>query len=303
MYNDYVGNHPGNRLWNELVNEKAPTYASYAGLPSVFREAVAEYIVGAVRNSPGRFLAQKKSRWVEMNTKDAITHTDFKLAVVSNSILKQVVQQLDFLISEAKYGHLRGSAMSQWDILPYLNQLGSRLVHGKLRPKEPVTAVRVEKREGAQKKLRENMFRRTFLLSKPEANRSSARRPVVIHVGQLPGEPEENAWLRAGDIVSTWYENDGVRHWYKSKIVRVFSTNECTIKYLGYDNKKIYWASLLDVKRYIPPKEGDVVEVGLETEFHEGIILRDKGGGFYDVDIDGEVHEDISDDVFRQAYS
>jgi hypothetical protein len=303
MYNDYVGNHPGNRLWNELVNEKAPTYASYSGLPSVFREAVAEYIVGVVRNSPGRFLAQKNSCWVEMNSKAAISHTDFELAVGSNSILKQVVQQLYFLISEAKYGHLRDSAMSQWDILPFLNKLGNRLVYGKPRPKEPVTAARVEKRKGTQKKLRQNMFRRTFLLSKPEANRSSVRRPFVIHVGQLPGEPEENAWLRAGDIVSTWYENDGVAHWYKSKIVEVFSTNECAIKYLGYDDK-VYRASLLDVKRYIPLKEGDVVEVGLETDFYyEGIILRDKGGGFFDVDIDGEVYEDIRDDVFRQAYS
>ena len=294
MYNDYVENHPGNRLWNELVNEKAPTYASYSGLPSVFREAVAEYIVGAVRYASGRFLAQKFSNWIEMSSEAAIAHTSFVLAVRSNSILKQVVQQLDFLISEAKFGHLRRSSMSELDILPYLKKLGRQLVYGKPRPKQPVMAARVEKRKGTQKKLNHDMLTRTFLLSKPEANRSSARRPVVIHVGQLPGEPEENAWLRAGDIVSTFYEGDGYR--YKSKLKQVWSTNECTIEYLGYnDTVKV---ALDYVTRYVPRKEGDKVQVRLGKVFYHGVILWDKGGGFYDVDIDGAVYEDLRDEDF-----
>jgi hypothetical protein len=126
------------------------------------------------------------------------------------------------------------------------------------------------------------------------------RRPVVIHVGQLPGEPMKNAWLRAGDIVSTSYSEDGISHWYKSKLLQVLSTSDCIIMYLGYN--EVQKVRLRDVTRYIPPKLGDVVEVPLEDDFfYEGIILREKGGGFYDVDIDGEVHEDLSDEFFCQT--
>jgi hypothetical protein len=104
MYNDYVGNHPGNCQWDQLVSEKASTYASYSELPSVFHQAVAEYIVSAVRNSRGRFLAQNPhSDWVEISADDAVTYTSVELAIRSNSIKKKVVRQLDFLISEAPF--------------------------------------------------------------------------------------------------------------------------------------------------------------------------------------------------------
>jgi hypothetical protein len=304
IYNDYVGNHPGNRLWDELVNERAPTYASYSGLPSVFRQAVAEYIVSAVRHSQGRFLAQNPySDWVEMRSEDAITHTNVELAIRSNSIRKKVVKQLDFLVSEVKYGPLRHSAMNKLNLLPYMKVLRSRLVDDKPLPKQPVMAYR-KGEENQSLKRRHNVFRRTFLIAKPGTNWSSVRRLVTPHVGQLAGEPETNAWLRSGDIVNAlWEEEDGVTFWYKAKLLHVSSSNYCQIRFFVDNYSPRTWLSKLT--RYIPPSLGDVVGVKVEGEnddYDEGTILRVKGGGFYDVDVDGEVRKDLHENSFRQSF-
>lgn len=58
------------------------------------------------------------------------------------------------------------------------------------------------------------------------------------------------------------------------------------------------------VTRYIPPSVGDVVGVkgeGEEDDYDEGTILRSKGGGFYDVDVDGEVRKDLHENSFGQT--
>lgn len=79
MYNDYIQNHPGNRVWNELVYEKSQTYAAYSSLPAVFRGAVAEYVVDAIRNYSGRFLYQNvKYEWIEVSTEDAVKYTSWQ---------------------------------------------------------------------------------------------------------------------------------------------------------------------------------------------------------------------------------
>jgi hypothetical protein len=59
-------------------------------------------------------------------------------------------------------------------------------------------------------KRRHNLARRTFLIAKPGENGSPVRCPVVLHAGQAPEEMERNAWLRSGDIVAKWAEEDDI---------------------------------------------------------------------------------------------
>jgi hypothetical protein len=304
MYNDYVGNHPGNRQWDELVNEKAPTYASYSGLPFVFCKAVAGYIVGAVRNSPGRFLAQNPDAdWVEMSSDDATTHTSIELAIRSNSIRKKLIEQLDFLVSDVKYGPLRESVMNRFHLLPFMKVLRNRLVDDNALPKQSVRADR--KVQGTQSlKRRHHGLRQAFLIAKPAANRLSVRRPVFLLSGQLQGEPENNAWLRSGDIVNAkWEEEDDALYWYKAELMHVSSSNYCQIRFF-IDNSS-QWTLLRDVTRYVPPYVGDVVEVKEEGEdgnYDEGTIVRAKGGGLYDVDMGDEVRKELHENSFRQTF-
>jgi hypothetical protein len=212
-----------------------------------------------------------------------------------------VVKQLDFLVSDVKYGPLRASTMNGLDLLPYVKVLRNRLVDDKPLPKQSVRAATKVKGTKSLKR-RHNLARRTFLIAKPRANVSSVRRPVVLHAGQLPGEPKRSAWLRSGDIVAKWAEEDDIRYWYKAKLLHVSSSNYCRIRFSIDNNSQR--TLLRKVRRYIPPSVGDVVEVkvkGQEDEYDEGTILHANGGGFYDVDVDGEVRQDLHENSFRQT--
>ena len=128
-YNDYIGSHPGNQVWNELIEDKIFVFASYSELLPVFRQAIAEYIVSGVHEKSGRFLYQHpKSHWVEMSDEDAMEVTQDELTVKSNGLLRNVIEELDFLISDAKYGPLRTATMTDNDIFPYLLDLKDLLL-------------------------------------------------------------------------------------------------------------------------------------------------------------------------------
>jgi hypothetical protein len=61
---------------------------------------------------------------------------------------------------------------------------------------------------------------------------------------------------------------------------------------------------LRKVRRYIPPSVGDVVEVkvkGHEDHYDGGTILHANGGGFYYVEVDGEVRKDLHENSFHQT--
>jgi hypothetical protein len=122
-------------------------------------------------------------------------------------------------------------------------------------------------------------------------------------VGQLPGEPEADAWLRSGDIVAKWENENGVPYWYKAKLLHVSSSNYCRIRFFIDNNSQR--TLFRKVSRYHPPRVGDIVGVKVEDEeddYDEGTILRAKGGGFYDVDVDGKVRKDLHENSFRQAF-
>jgi hypothetical protein len=88
---------------------------------------------------------------------------------------------------------------------------------------------------------------------------------------------------------------------YKAKLLHVSSSNYCRIRfYIDNNSQRTRFRKMI---RYVPPKVGDVVGVKVEGEaddYDEGTIVHSKGGGFYDVDLDGEVRKDLHENSFRQ---
>jgi hypothetical protein len=122
------------------------------------------------------------------------------------------------------------------------------------------------------------------------------RRPVVLKVGKVGQSPY--AYLQAGTIVDAKLKKDGIVRWYKAEIEEVFSTGEIDVVYLGADEEGE--THRLNIREYIAPRVGETVEVEVDDEFEEGIILQTKGNDLYDIEVDGEVVEDISDESFRR---
>ena len=295
MYNDFIGNFPGNRLWNELVNEKALLYTVYStDLPSVFSEAVSEFIVSGVYDSAGRFLYQKRnSHWVEMSPEDAIKYTKLELAIKSNSILGHVVKQIDYLISEAKYGPLRKTAMMEMDIFPWLLELKYVLIGVSTeRTSKNTSTVRI----GEVSTTPSTQFVVSSSLSKPQTMaRQSPRRPVVLHHGVLREEPEPNAWLREDDVVAMKIkegENWGI---FKATLNHVLSSGICFVQ-LHVDDT-LQQVDCNDVSRYISPTIGDRVEVLINEQYYPGTIVEEKGEDLFDMNVSGRIFEDVGGDL------
>ena len=113
---------------------------------------------------------------------------------------------------------------------------------------------------------------------------------------RFPSEPEPNAWLRSGDVVSVKL---GKRHYCKAKLKAVTSSGESIIQqYLKEGRDQV---SFRDLKRYIPPKVGEPVDVMMNGSYHPGVIINEVGQGMYDVSLnDGGILENTSDDRFRR---
>lgn len=288
-YNDYIGSHPGNQVWNELLEDKISVFASYSELLPVFRQAVAEYIVSGVHENSGRFLYQHpKSHWVEISDEDAMKVTREELTIKSNGILRNVIEELDFLISDAKYGPLRTATMTDNDIFPYLLDLKDLLLTKSHLPLE-VEAPKGEAQFSAVS---------SKLPSPPKALSSEIRscRFVSLPVGKNPHEPEPNAWLRSGDVVSV---REGKHHHCKAKLKAVTSSGESIVQQYLKEGRDL--VSFKNLMRYVPPKVGEQVDVMMNGSFRPGVIIKEVSCGMYDVSLnDGGILENTSDDVFRR---
>lgn len=297
LYNDFISNHPGNRLWNILLNEKAEVFSSYGGLPTVFRNAVSEFIVSAVQENSGRFLYQSPdAQWIVLSDDDAIAQTSLELAVKSKPIKQHVVKELEYLISEMKYDHRRESAMSA-RILPYLLELKKQLAMGVPQAKGKVTAVREEGLEPIRGLVR--YFRKSrAMLPKLEQKVFTLRRPIVLHVGKPPEEPEEGAWLKAGDFAEVLIREGRSHYWYKVQVSMILSTGACLVYFPGEDDEESMDCKKL--RHFVPPAIGEILEVNADGSYYECEILRDKGGGLYDISAEGDTYEDVEDALFRR---
>lgn len=295
MYNDYVGNHPGNRVWNELIDEKASTFASYSGLPSRFSTAVSDYIVGALYNNAGRFLYQNEmGDFVNIRKSDAVAQTEQELTTKSNSIRSWVVTQLEYLGSEAKYGHLRESVMSTEYTLPFLVELQSKLLGFSSETDESRSIVRPHSNDGRPN--RQFQLLGTTTLSVPQTTSKALRRPETLKVGRLYRSPYGS--LQSGEIVEAKLETGGVERWYQAQVLDVFSTGDAYVAYLHSDTQQETRHARL--REYFPPVIGENVEVKVDHGYKKGTILLDKGDGIFDVEVAGKVLEDQRDVSFRR---
>lgn len=230
MYNDYIGNHPGNRYWNELVSEKIVTFASYSELPTRFRTAVAEYIVGSIYSAAGRFLYQDEGTdFVELNERDAVLYTYNELTVKSDRIRAKVVTQLEYLISEAKYGHLRESIMSMEYTIPFLVILQQRLLGSPPKSKRSNNPLARPASRSTDRSLT-RAFQHSQMAQLPSLQtmvKRSLKRPVKLVVGTF--EPSPHSYLTAGEIVEAKVPTKRGKRWQRAVIEDVWSTGYLSV--------------------------------------------------------------------------
>lgn len=282
MYNDFISNHPGNRVWVEWLEEYSQHYPGYAGLPRIFRDRLAEQIVGAMENEAARFLYQGPfSHWKWMSREDSIKQTKIELVSRSDYVLQEMLLQLRFLVSEGKYGLLREATMTVVDILPYLQVLKSRMLkaHGlDFDEKSAGTEYwpRVGKDSGSS-----SQWMRVEPLRKPSCPSRFERRKAVLNAGVLPKEPKRGAWMKEGDIVECRFREDNGRdYWYLATILLATSSGDYHIEFHDGGREAV---SVWELRWYRPLRVGDLVEYDNDGRYVRAEVIRDHGDDSYDL--------------------
>jgi len=266
MYNDFVMGHPGNRQWKELLESTAPLYVSYKGLPKIFLEHLPEFMVSSIESQQRRFLFQKgKSRWIKLSKDDALEYNGRQLRIHSNKVLRHIYQELEFLMSECISGHFRDLAMTIYDIYPYLHDLADRLLAIEDEKLNPSFVREPSESEADSPSRSTSLLRRSMKLPLPATNAKFVRRPSILHVGELPGEPEAGAWRSDGDIIEARYKVKGSKRpmWYWAKLIEIHDSGW---HHIEFDDGERKYVKVDEVRAYMPFDIGEKLEVWMDDD-------------------------------------
>ena len=127
MYNKFVSNHPGNRQWNHVVTEYAPSFATLimqsphtnchdSSLAAIMCREMGKSIVQLLHDSSFLWQSRRTGAWHVLSDKQATQQTILALAKASFPVLDEVMTQLRFLESDCLYGFRRDTALCRHDL-------------------------------------------------------------------------------------------------------------------------------------------------------------------------------------------
>jgi hypothetical protein len=261
MYNDFINNHPGNRLFQELLQQHSFTFQQY---PFFFQDASATYILEAIGNEHGRFLIQNPNGlWLWMTHDDSVEYIKQQLATNTNTGLTHTMRAIRSLWSSTKYGIQRDTVMSQKHSRKFLKSIEKRL-HKSITKPIPKNLV-----EGQQNQENVELAMSTFSL--PQYSSTARREPREVSVpSDLDSvEPTPGAWLSAGDGVEAW---DGNGYWYYGTLQNVTAHGWYIVKFWEGTDESI---DIYDIRPAQPYELGERLEVRVPSDdnhYYSGII-------------------------------
>ena len=291
MYNDWMDNHPGNELFNEHLNAIAPFYRAY---PDLFRDASVDYIVKAVKSSPGRFLHQSThGTWLRMSDDDVTDYVKTELYVHSSSILPQLRRAIKFIMSDYKYGIYRGTSLSKTASLPYLRKLQAKLM-GMSSSNDASLKARPGKATKSP-----TLQLGHFKMTQPATNAQRTRNTLNI-VHERPQLYTACAWCQSEDDVEVKLRDDyGQQHWYMGELTDVGANGRFQIQFFDGEEED---AEISMLRPYTPYQVGERIEISQVEDYVGAIILAERDDGLFDVRslVDGKLITDAHPGMFRR---
>ena len=207
-------NQPGNHLWRSMVKNNS---VGYSALTSGMQEELCETLVDDImlREFQSRFLHQTEpGRWLELSGQESGFYCHKELMAESNLLGNVLLDEIEQLQTETKFGAWRSTAMHRYTIPGYLTQwmitiLDHHQHHfGEKKKKQPIP-TNMKKREprGVSSSM---MARRESLLSLPVLTVTAMS--DFEEESNLPSPPQElrepynGAWIRIGDVVEGKYQ-------------------------------------------------------------------------------------------------
>jgi hypothetical protein len=189
---------PGNKLWKELVGNYS---SGFEGLSTPLQEHLCDYLVvdTMLCARKGRMLRQVEAgRWSEFWGQDALDYCRRDILRHAHPLTKTLMQELDYLKSETKFGAWRHTAMQKSTVPSYLAMWTDRILgiqsptNTKAGPRAALSVVS----QGIRKPVAS-----TATIAKVEKKKSK------IPPSPMPlTAPYNSAWLTTGDVVEGRYE-------------------------------------------------------------------------------------------------
>jgi len=241
LYEDYINGHPGNRYFLDLVREGAKAYASY---PDFLKDASVRYIISSVAFNQGRFLYQGAGgRWHWISDQREELYTKRLLEAYSNGCKGMTTKNIRRLQSEYMYGVHRQTIMAQKHSVPFLRKLDEKILGG---VPDPVTADipdDFEEESDLEPEARATLKTFSFIPKLPVRDARYMPRTSTNFPEFDPEEPEENAWIIAGETVE--HLND--EFWYAAKLDWIDALGDCQV---SYSNGETSPATLESIRTY-----------------------------------------------------
>jgi hypothetical protein len=203
--------HPGNLAWRVSIAESSNGYQYLSdNLQSVLCTSVMKWNKH-YRHS--RILTKNhQNEWAEVPESIGLEFTHSQLLRQDNAVVEHLMRQVDFLLSETKFGRMWQTSMSTIHSRSMIRSLQLLLLG-------------MKKEAGAPQKSSPRHVKRvgSFLPTIPTAKKDYiTEKNGRIGIPPMPPatEPFHGAWLNVGDIVDARYKSE-YNEWYKGVIVGV----------------------------------------------------------------------------------
>jgi hypothetical protein len=318
--------HPGNRFWKNLVKKQSRGYTT---LPAFLQRQLCKSMIEWVGSDNRRFLQQNAYREWEIMTEESIKeqcHRELALSE-THSITRVLLQRLDGLRDDTKFGRWQDKAIHQITIPQYLKTWEQRLLSiSGIATSSPNNKERIQ-----------HSLSMRFILpvhaSKPSQSVASLGRyplPLLSH----PKAPYHGAWLKVGDVVEAKYQcnlKEGkpfakmqrltldpdsfcthlsfltlpkpMIDWYRGTITEAIANEGTyTVEYDDGDVNEDMHSYC--IRYYVPYLQREILEVRPYIEdnvYYSCKIIQDHGDDYYDVQLqDGDLIERIHVSLLRR---
>jgi hypothetical protein len=202
--------HPGNKAWNEMVSHHS---LGYNRLPSRLQELLCTHIALWVRQAQRRVLTKNvDDDWAELTGEMAERFYHKALLQRSDPFVRKAVTQIDFLLSETKYGKWRDTSMHRGVIPSFLRKLQDKILRlpwSHISKRSNVVGpdgIHIpRKMQGLPQPL---VLPPSLLSSIPNGPRLLTNRRRMLPVKPATNEPYVGAWFQGGDIVEAKYQGN-----------------------------------------------------------------------------------------------
>jgi hypothetical protein len=191
---------PGNKKWKELVGNYS---WGFEGLSISLQEHLCDYLVFETMlcANKGRMLKQVEAgRWSELDGQDALDTCRRDILRQKHPLTKKLMQELDYLKSETKFGAWRHTAMQKSAVPSYLAMWTDRIL-GVQSPTKDMTKHITKGLSVVSQGIRKPVSIKTTM-AKVQSKTKSKIPPLPV----LCTPPYTSAWLATGDIVEGLYQ-------------------------------------------------------------------------------------------------